>query len=177
MDKRDYVIIGLLIIIIAMLSYGVVTVYKSSEPVKIEFSDYIVTAPAGSHYHDTGRDVSFYLNENDSFPVLGILEYKNVSHEDFDMLYNSLKNGSLSKSDMLNGLSQTDGIDGNFSISDINAGDFNGMPEMSMVMEDKDTSQKYLSHIVKHNNGKTYLIIENMANPIGKQMYNTLYFK
>lgn len=177
MDRKDYVIIGLLLIIIAMLSYGVVSVYKSSEPVKIEFSDYIVTAPAGSHFHEAGDDASFYLNENDSFPVLIISKNGNMSVEDFDLMYNSLKNGSLSKEDILKIFSGIGELDDNFTINDINAGDFKGEPELSMVMEDNGLSQKYLAHIINHNNGKLYLIIENMGNPVGKQVYNTLYLR
>ena len=72
MDKRDYAIIGLLLVIIAMLSYGVINAYNDAQPEVFDFSDYIVTAPAGSHYHGLNNNISFYLHENDSIPVFAV---------------------------------------------------------------------------------------------------------
>lgn len=171
MDKRDYIIIGLLIIIVALLSYNVINVYKSSEPEVFAFNDYTVTAPAGSHYHNQSGQ-AFYLSDKDAEPVFAVSNNSNMSVQNFDLMYNALKNGSVSKSDMIklmNYKPENDSV-----ISDINVGDFKGEPELSLLMENpKNQSEKALAHMIKHNN-KVFLVMERLDNSTSTQMYNTL---
>lgn len=88
MDKRDYVIIGLLVVIIAMLSYGVYNSYMDSQPEVFDLKDYKVTGPAGSHYHQVINGTEFYLGENFTTPVfdIGIID---MNADDFNALLNS----------------------------------------------------------------------------------------
>ena len=87
-------------------------------------------------------------------------------------MYNALKNGSVSKSDMIklmNYKPENDSV-----ISDINVGDFKGEPELSLLMENpKNQSEKALAHMIKHNN-KVFLVMERLDNSTSTQMYNTL---
>ena len=173
MDKRDYAIIGLLLVIIAMLSYGVINAYNDSQPEVFDLGNCIVTAPAGSHCHNSDGNSSIYLHENDSYPVLGVLD-NGFNVEEFNLIYNSFKNGSISKNDLK-------GMDGGFgdgsSVIDFNVGDFKGEPEMSFIVQNpNNSSHRYLGHIVKHDN-KVFMIMEEMDNPSATQMYNNLKFK
>lgn len=177
MDKKDYAIIGLLLVIIALLSYNVINVYEDSKPEVFEFSDYIITAPAGSHYHNVSGVQSFYLSEKDVNPVFGVGlgEDNNISVEDFDIMYNSLKNGEISKSDFINVVNVGEE---DMAVIDINIGDFNGEPEISMLMQNpKNQSQKLLTHIIKHNNDKIFLVGGELDNATSTQMYHTFKLK
>ena len=176
MDKRDYAIIGLLLVIIAMLSYGVINAYNDAQPEVFDFSDYIVTAPAGSHYHGSNNDISFYLHENDSIPVFAVSKNDSFNVNNFDIMYNSYKNGSVSKEDMIKGMNG--GIGDTSSFLDFNVGDFKGEPEMSMLFQNpNNSSERYLVHLVKHNNDKVFMIMELMDNPTSSQMYNNIILK
>ena len=175
MDKRDYAIIGLLLVIIAMLSYGVINAYNESQPEVFEFSDYIITAPAGSHYHNENGNCSIYLHENDSYMAFFVSDIGGMPVEGFDSLYNSLKNGSISKDVLIKGM-MGEFNDGS-SVSDINAGDFKGEPEVSMNIQiSNNPSQRYLVHLVKHNN-KVFMFMEQINNPSSNQMYTNIIFK
>lgn len=176
MDNRDYAIIGLLLVIIAMLSYGVINAYNDSQPEVFDLGNCIVTAPAGSHCHNSNGNSSIYLHENDSYPVFGVLDGNSGSFEEFDVMYNSLKNGSVSKEDMMK-LMKEDTDDASYFF-DINVGDFKGEPELSMVIQNpNNSSQRYLMHLIKHNNDKVFTIMEEMDNPSATQMYNNLVLK
>ncbi len=176
MDNRDYAIIGLLLVIIAMLSYGVINAYNDSQPEVFEFSDYIVTAPAGSHYHNNSDNPVFYLSENEVYSMFAILKNDSFTVEEFDIMYNGLKNGSVSKSDFLNMMNS--GPEDNSSLVDVNVGDFRGEPEISMIVQNtQNQSRKGLIHFVKHNNDKVFMIAEEMDNPSATQMYNNLVLK
>lgn len=175
MDKRDYAIIGLLLVIIAILSYGVINAYNDSQPEVFEFSDYLVTAPAGTHYHGLDKEISFYLHENEAMPFFSVLKNDSYNINDFDIIYNSLKNGSVSKSDMINLFS---GFGDDVAILDVNVGDFKGEPEMSILIQNpNNSSQKYLAHLIKHNNDKVFIVIAEMDNEDAKQTYNSLILK
>lgn len=178
MDKRDYVIIGLLIVIIAMLSYGVINAYNDSQPVVRDFSDYIVTIPAGCHYHNDNQGVKIYMHENDSMPIFGVRlsDSSEITIEDFDTMRNSYSNGVISKSEVINSLNED--YDDNSSVLDFNVGDFNGEPEMSYITQNpNNASQKYLVHLIKHNNEKIFYVVTGMDNTNADQMYNTLLLK
>lgn len=177
MDKRDYAIIGLLLVIIALLSYNVINVYEDSKPEVFEFSDYIVTAPAGSHYHNISSGQSFFLSENDVNGVFNVAlgEDINISVEDFDIIYNSLKNGEISKPDLINGMNMGEE---NMSVIDINIGDFKGEPEISILMlNPNNQSEKTLAHLIKHNNDKVFMVFGELDNATTTQMYSTFKLK
>lgn len=176
MDNRDYAIIGLLLVIIAMLSYGVINAYNDSQPEVFDLGNCIVTAPAGTHCHNENGNCSFYLHENDSYIVFGI-SYKNSPPVgEFDAMYNSFKNGSVSKEDMIKGMGE--GIGDSSFVLDFNVGDFKGEPEMSILVQNpNNSSNRYLAHLVKHNNDNVFLIMEETDNPSATQMYNNLILK
>ena len=175
MDKRDYAIIGLLLVIIAMLSYGVINAYNDSQPKVFDFGNYVVTAPAGTHYHIANKDFAFYLHENDSYPFFDILYINDsASVEKFDAMYNSLKNGHMSKDELIKENIMV--MDDNSSVLDINVGDFKGEPEISMVVQKDNYSFQGIAHIIKHNN-KVFMVLEEMNNPSSTQTYNNLILK
>ena len=96
-----------------------------------------------------------------------------MSVQTFDLMYNTLKNGSVSKSDVFNMMKDKSGNDS--VVTDVNVGDFKGEPELSLLMENpKNQSEKALGHMIKHNN-KVFLVMERLDNSTSAQMYNTLY--
>lgn len=102
-------------------------------------------------------------------------EDNNISVENFDILYNSLKNGEISKSDFINVVNVGEE---DMAVIDINMGDFNGEPEISMLMQNpKNQSQKLLTHIIKHNNDKIFLVGGELDNATSTQMYHTFKLK
>ena len=173
MDKRDYAIIGLLLVIIAMLSYNVINAYNDAQPEVFEFSDYIVTAPPGTHYHnDSGQ--RFFLSEKDVNEVFTV-NSSFMKVEYFDELYNSLKNGSVSKSDAIKMMNE---MEENDTFLDINIGDFRGEPEISVVVQNpNNSSQKGMIHLIKHNNDKIFAVGGYLNNDTATQMYNSLLLK
>ena len=175
MDKKDFIIIGLLIIIVAMVAYGVISSQKSTEPVTLELSECSMTVPAGTHYHEVQGNAEVYLHENDSIPFISISNSsQTITAEEFDSTYNELKNDKNSRQEILE-LSNSD-PNGTLQCLDVNVGDFNGEPEISMVTQLTNTTHKQLVHMIKHNN-KTYFVVESMDNDLGKQSYNTIKLK
>lgn len=172
MDKKNYIIIALVVIIIVLLSYNAITIYKSSEPEVFVFSDYVVTAPAGTHYHNnTGQ--AFYLDVNGSDAVFMISagDDTNMSAQDFDLFYDSIKNNTVSKSDLITAFESDFEYSG---LKDINVGDFKGEPEVSMLFENPDNhSEKGLIHFIKHKN-KIFMVGELLDNSTSAEMYNNL---
>ena len=176
MDKRDYAIIGLLLVIIALLSYNVINVYGDSQPKVFEFSNYIVTAPAGAHYHNNSESQGFFLSDNDVYAVFAVqCNNSPVATSGFDLVYNSLQNGSISKSDCLNMMNK--GLEDNSTYIDVNIGDFKGEPEISVVLQDNaNQSRNLMMHIIKHND-KVFTVGGFMNNDTATQMYNSLILK
>lgn len=175
MDKRDYVIIGLLVVIIAMLSYGVYNSYMDSQPEVFDLKDYKVTGPAGSHYHQGINGTEFYLGENFTTPVfdIGIID---MNADDFNALLNSYNNGEISKTELLDLFSDNPEV--NMKALDFNVGDFRGEPEISILCQNPyDGTKTILLHMILHNNDKVFGAIEFMDNPVSTQMYNSVQLK
>lgn len=177
MDKKDYAIIGLLIVIIMMLSCAVVTLYIDSQPEIFDFDDFAVTAPAGSHCHASNGVYSFYLNENDSIPVVIVsTPSSDFSAEDFDLMVDQYNNGEVSKEEIIQMWNEDS--EENVTVKDFNVGDFYGEPEMSiLVVNMSGSNEEYLIHSIKHNNDKSFLVIELLGNEYSSQMYANLILK
>ena len=178
MDKRDYIIIGLLVVIIAMLAYGVYNSHVDSQPETFDFKDYKVTGPAGSHYHQEINGTSFYLGENESMPVFEIGEMQNFSANDFKEMIDVYNKGEISKTEIIKSFNEGIGSDVSMKALDFNVGDFRGEPEVSILCQNPyDGTKTMLMHMVLHNNDKTYLVLEFMDNPVSTSMYNSLILK
>lgn len=181
MDKRDYVIIGLLVVIIAMLSYGVYNSYMDSQPEVFDFGNYKLTGPAGSHHHSDINGSSFYLGENDSVPILVISDLGSSGNggQNFNEMVNAYNSGEVSKSEILESFNENmNSEDGNMKALDFNVGDFRGEPEISVLCQSPyDGTKTVLMHIILHNNDKGFVVMEFMDNPASTQMYNSLQLK
>lgn len=178
MDKRDYIIIGLLVVIIAMLAYGVYNSYVDSQPETFDLGDFKVAGPAGSHYHKGINDNIFYLGENESMPVFEIGEMQNFSANDFKEMIDVYNKGEISKTEIIKSFNEGIGSDVSMKALDFNVGDFRGEPEVSILCQNPyDGTKTMLMHMVLHNNDKTYLVLEFMDNPVSTSMYNSLILK
>lgn len=179
MDKRDYIIIGLLVVIIAMLAYGVYNSYVDSQPEVFDLGDFKVTGPAGSHYHQEINATVFFLGDNESMPIfeIGTLDSSNGGPNVFKEMINSYNKGEISKSELIKLLNEDSDMK-SFKVLDFNVGDFRGEPEASILCQNPyDGTKTLLIHIILHNNDKGFLVIEFMDNPVSTSMYNSLILK
>ena len=161
-----------------MLAYGVYNAYIDSQPETFDLGDFKVTGPAGSHYHKEINNTDFYLGENDSMPIFGIGEMKNLSAKDFNELLNTYNNGEISKSEIIKIFNEGMVSDVSMKVLDFNVGNFRGEPEISILCQNPyDGTKTILLHLILHNNDKTYLVIEFMDNPTSTSMYNSLILK
>ncbi len=180
MDKRDYIIIGLLVVIIAMLAYGVYNSYVDSQPELFDLKDYKVGGPAGSHCHNDINGTSFYLRENDSVPILVIAELgsANGGGENFKEMTGAYNKGEISKSEMIKSFNEGVGSDGSIKALDFDVGDFKGEPEFSVLCQSPyDPTKNILMHIILHNNDKVFMVMEFLDNTNSMDMYNSLILK